>query len=1006
MGKKSASYASDDGVHKPVSYPSNETVDWSKPANAGEQHYEERASDLSSKDKLYSLPFTYVFNYEWQAIEKRREALGIAALASYNDLSMLETKSAYDVSEDVPHLGLKGLALSGGGIRSAAFCIGVTQAMDAVLVGNGDDEDGEVRSFYQHMDYVSSVSGGGYAGAALLNAQKLEENASGGINEARFAFPSRLARNESAMLRHIRDHSNYLFPEGGFFEKLRVLASYLRGIAANIPVVVIVLALALMLTTLTNDQLSDLKESFFDFSKIPVSETSSWASRIVNMLGNLQPGGGFFGLSMLLALMVPVLFLVWSIARSFLSRPKFETDTGGTRLASYLIFILLVVFAVELQPRMISGLYSNHCKHLVERGIYVDADEVDGVYTDFVAASCGRIDFAWEDVLKARTKLATEKAKNGDADKEEAAKPDLDKSAFATIVDWIQTLTVYIAAFTGFFAALRGVFGSSEGHQNQTQGLAGVFANFSSMLSQLIAGLLLPLGLWIGYLYLAFWSIPGNTFKGSQTAFAHAPDWYAAIMMSMRNWFEPVIGKAEWLPQFLSILKPGILAGSIFFTIALVAGIVALFLRPNSNSPHNLYRDSLAKAFIKQPMNGNGAPANPDGHQIRLSDTRQNPQTPIHLFNAALNVQGSDNVNGRGRNASFFTFSDAYCGSVETGYVATKDLETVEKGKFTLSSAMAISAAAASSAMGSMTMRPLAATFALLNVRLGYWLPNPRQIAECIFNAKHNSGRVSEGETSRPEHDVDVGSLYIVNRFFNNSLVVFFKELFGFMEEKRQLVYLSDGGHIENLGVYELLKRRCKFIVVVDAEADPQLTFSSFAAVQRYARIDLGTLIDVSTEKIREATMATKANWHPPVTKAAAARASGTPLGQPSWEELKNRPHAAIGTIHYPDDKLGNPQIGVMLYIKLSVTGDENDYVQEYARKYRKFPHETTGDQFFSEEQFEAYRALGFHAMFKTLLGAQGVQHWGDVVSLSDNFYGTPDAVWRFQEMFPHLHKR
>jgi hypothetical protein len=54
----------------------------------------------------------------------------------------------------------------------------------------------------------------------------------------------------------------------------------------------------------------------------------------------------------------------------------------------------------------------------------------------------------------------------------------------------------------------------------------------------------------------------------------------------------------------------------------------------------------------------------------------------------------------------------------------------------------------------------------------------------------------------------------------------------------------------------------------------------------------------------------------------------------------------------------------VLVYIKSSLTGDENDYVFHYKRRYAAFPHETTLDQMFSEEQFEAYRALGYHAAY------------------------------------------
>jgi hypothetical protein len=70
-------------------------------------------------------------------------------------------------------------------------------------------------------------------------------------------------------------------------------------------------------------------------------------------------------------------------------------------------------------------------------------------------------------------------------------------------------------------------------------------------------------------------------------------------------------------------------------------------------------------------------------------------------------------------------------------------------------------------------------------------------------------------------------------------------------------------------------------------------------------------------------------------------------------------PHCAIGEISYPSGRKG-----ILIYIKSSLTGDENDYVFHYRKRYSRFPHETTVDQMFSEEQFEAYRALGYHAAF------------------------------------------
>jgi len=200
-------------------------------------------------------------------------------------------------------------------------------------------------------------------------------------------------------------------------------------------------------------------------------------------------------------------------------------------------------------------------------------------------------------------------------------------------------------------------------------------------------------------------------------------------------------------------------------------------------------------------------------------------------------------------------------------------------------------------------------------------------------------------------------------------------EITGRLYENSDEVYLTDGGHIENLGVYELLKRRCKLIIVVDAEADPTLTFPSFIALQRYARIDLGVELELPWHKIQAST----SQW------------MGTaPVGDGSPRASSNGPHAAIGKIDY-----GDGARGWLLYIKSSLTGDERDYIRDYARRHRTFPHETTGDQFFSEEQFEVYRALGFHAMHGLLSSKDALEvHEADtLLHLNDDKHQAPKQV-------------
>lgn len=132
------------------------------------------------------------------------------------------------------------------------------------------------------------------------------------------------------------------------------------------------------------------------------------------------------------------------------------------------------------------------------------------------------------------------------------------------------------------------------------------------------------------------------------------------------------------------------------------------------------------------------------------------------------------------------------------------------------------------------------------------------------------------------------------------------------------------------------------------------MTFRSLVALQRYARIDLGILISLPWAEIRDGTHA---------ASEEIARSGGLPP-----TAAPHGPHCAIGEISYPED-----QRGILLYVKASITGDENDYIVDYKRRFPSYPHESTADQLFSEEQFEVYRALGFHAVNELFSGSDHV---------------------------------
>ncbi|MFM8444700.1 MAG: hypothetical protein ACKN9W_15360, partial [Methylococcus sp.] len=330
---------------------------------------------------------------------------------------------------------------------------------------------------------------------------------------------------------------------------------------------------------------------------------------------------------------------------------------------------------------------------------------------------------------------------------------------------------------------------------------------------------------------------------------------------------------------------------SLLVWLVLAVGLVGWLRGINVNqiSPHRYYRNRLAETYLLR----RGRDAAEDPQPLSKLRTR-NLAAPYHLINAAANLPSSQQADLRGRNADFFLFSQHYCGSPLLGYCTTPALEAAD-GHLDLGTAMAISGAAASGHMGATTLKGLEFLLSLLNLRLGYWLPNP--------------GKLPAGA-----HGVGVRPFAL------------WRELFGRMDETGQHVNLSDGGHIENLGVYELLRRRCKYVIAIDAEADPDLRFAGLMTLIRYARIDFGIRISLDLDDLHR-----------------------TPAGY-------SKAHFALGVIDY-----GQGLRGYLLYIKSSLTGNERDYLLDYHQRHPSFPHETTADQFFNEAQFEAYRALGEH---------------------------------------------
>jgi hypothetical protein len=843
---------------------------------------------------------------EADVINRRRDALNAAS-------PELKRPKLGDVQAGAgaPVLDVTALALSGGGIRSASFSLGVLQALN---------EHGVLK----RIDYLSTVSGGGYMGSALsATLTRSQGQFVFGESTGKRANSSITDVMDTPAVGQLRNYSNYLIPFG-MRDLLTALAIIFRGLVANVSLVLPVILLSAAVTIFSNPFRSDLIEPNVLWFKLDFLKATN------------------FGITLVLALAAFPIFFIWAAYRSRADVDKqseFRTRWPSI-FATYLV-VVAASFFVELQPFLIDGMFAL-------------ADEARGAGGDSTSLLTAFI-----------TKLA----------------------AIATPI---------AAAVTVF----RQQLGTLLKSVTTDSGITAKIAAYAAQAAIWIGGAAIPLLIWVGYLYLCYWGIVNDrsvTAKGKPPgAEIHATIQIQGPGIDLRTKVDctpsaqnpcvtpatppqpapPTTGATEVNPDVahtprwlinaagvnynaLTILPFYLLKGLpvlelvtariyerviIWFYLVVSIALFALswLLTPNANSLHRLYRDRLSKAFLFDPdprkrgtAKGGRATEGVDlGRDFEQIDTMPisdlvpdvkvgPPYAPYHLINAALNVQGSDYANRRGRNADFFLFSPLFVGSEATNYA---DMRAFERATgLDLPTAMAISGAAFSSNMGSSSIRALTPTLALLNIRTGYWLRNPLSIAPSI-------GPANKQLKKRLEQHFYLWS-----------------EISGRLSEDSENIYITDGGHIENLGVFELLRRRCKVIVVVDAEADPAMRMPSFIALQRYARIDLGVRIDMPWDDIRTSTTC----WMGHGGKAATA-------GDPPKPSLG--PHAAIGAIYYDGG-----QTGWLLYIKSSLSGDENDYVRDYARRYDQFPHESTGDQFFSEEQFEVYRALGFHIAYRLL---------------------------------------
>jgi len=891
------------------------------------------------------------------------------------------------------------LCLSGGGIRSAAFALGVIQRFAAQRIAPkcGTDQPG---SALQQFEYLSTVSGGGYIGSwlsAWLFQERRKRQASGantgGANDVVADLNGRTKDYaEIEPISNLRRDSHYLAPSFSAIspDLWSDIAAVVRNLCLNWILLVPPMILAVLITKALSygfiDALAIEKQSAW-LALIMIAATICFVAALSFSAAN-RPARGLINASQAQFLICDMaIFLIGAALLIFvLASPKGKgtltdvicDDVGlfcrDDSTSAVLFRGALLGLAIYLVSWFAAWLWGTAFGPRPQRQLELAAWHgwVDLVAWCVAGAAFGALIAAGYLLV---LQLTPSDPKQFDA-----------KQLAALVVvcglPWIVSARVIadviFIAFAKFIPVRVSQQRSNDRHRITIAAGADAGLEYQArsggifMLAQL--GWLIWFGLVLGAPMVAHWivhftgawlaaagGISGafisgafsvivgfssktaaiaqeatrlRQYLGLNTLAAIAAAIFAAILVAglsiVIDWaftFDP--SKAEHPPWPLALIAGAVLA-ILIVAASLVIGI-------NQYSLHSIYRNRLVRAFLgasrdederdrsKNRFTDFDSLDSPLLHHLWSDDVnpRGDDWRPLHVINAAVNLVSSKNLAWQERMAAPFTFSPLHCGSGSSifsngAYRRTHPASDQSKpygGRLglTLGTAMAISGAAVSPNMGYNTSPGVAFLMALFNVRLGWWLANPRSENSYYW-------LTSPGFALRP----------------------YFMEMFGLTSETERWVYLSDGGHFENLGIYEMVRRRCRVIVVSDAGCDPDYAFDDLGNALRKIWIDLGVRVEVGgLDRLKK-------------------RFKERPT--PATHE----PYWAVGRIRY-NAADGGGEDGWLLYFKSGLHGTEPMDVLSYAMSHPTFPHETTSNQFFTESQFESYRMLGYEIVSRAL---------------------------------------
>jgi len=831
------------------------------------------------------------------------------------------------------------LCLSGGGIRSASFALGVMQGLATVKA-------------LPQFHYLSTVSGGGYIGGwltAWLYKSKADVKT---LSDSLASLDhAKKLRPEPVPLAHLRDYSNYLAPRAGLLsaDTWTLAGTILRNLILLWVVLLPLLAAGLIVPRL---YLALVERGHRGAVPLVLGALAlAWA---VGYIGASIPhsttarrGQGKFLTYCLVPLLIAVvcltLYWAWAPTRQWIHFAAFGAGVHLIAWGGYTVWLT----TKWGKPKSSAGSrLENAGAALLELAIVIFVGVAAGTlawlpakllfndrFTVLYAVVAPSM-FLGAFLLAATLLVGLLSRWTDDDDREWWARCGA-WMLIAGVVWTLLSVLVLLGPLVFSRTVLAWLLGSVGGVSGLTALVGGWSARTAagpaaapSGLASRFGGWLLPAAsaMFVVVLLLTMSSIT----SGVLALVMHVVPTLEFDGPYRQQW--PDISQAPLGHggALLAASAPLVLMAGV--ALAMIGTVAAWFIDTNKFSLHAMYRARLIRAYLgasNLDRKGNPFTGFDEADNIQMHELWPNPSagTPtrralFHVVNVALNLVHGDKLAWQERKAHSFTVSPLHAGSMAiddaVGYRATRSRSRCYGGPkgISLGTAITISGAAASPNMGYHSSPLVTFLMTLFNARLGWWLGNPGAAGNNTY--------------------------YLSSPRFTVRPVV--AEAFGLTDQSSPYVYLSDGGHFDNLGLYEMVLRRCHFIVVSDASCDLACGFDDLGSAIRKIRADLGIPIDFPNGISIF-----------PRSADQTSRARGL-----YW---------AVGHIRYsavdppPAGAEKASRDGRILYLKPAFYGTEPPDIFQYATANREFPHESTVDQFFSESQFESYRMLGVHAV-------------------------------------------